>query len=58
MTTKTIKQRIEELRTIDCSYSDIQGIAGAISLDGGLDEEDILKYANGEIELNEIEGLK
>lgn len=57
METKTIKERIEELRIIDCPYSDIQGIAGAISLDSGIDEEEILKYANGKIEINEVEGL-
>lgn len=56
----TIKQRIEELKKIqdDLTTSDLQGIAQAIGLDSGIDEEDILSYVYGKIDINEIGGLK
>lgn len=51
---KTPKQQIEELKTLDISYSDTQGIAGAIALKYGVDEELILKYCNEEISIQEV----
>ena len=61
MTEKTIKERIEELRTLydEVTTSDLQGICMAIALDINKDnafeiEDLLLSFAYGDIELNKL----
>jgi len=56
MKTQTKEQRIKQLRLIlnDVTTSDLQGIAVAIALTYGLDDDELLSYAYGDIEYGGI----